>query len=516
MLALDPTAGVEFATRIVSKVYSKVDSDFLRKNAATGVGSILEWYDFAIFGAFADVLAEVLFPPGDNAMLQVLAVYGSAFLMRPIGALLIGAIADSQGRKFALELSIICMTVPTFLIAALPTFALGGYWTVACLVSLRLAQGLFVGGELPTALIFIAENTPERRDAGIFSALQFTFINVGSLMGLAIALFFRSVLSGDDLKAFGWRICFGLGLPLGLLGLMLRRGLADEGELKVVDDDEKDDPAAEATCVGDMLMSSKTQRSLLRPVADAWRHNTRPMLAVTGIYALWTATFNSFLVWYPLGLRMIGVGGAFDLIVSGLAALTILTLGTSLLTRVHDACPMEDESLIKDAGARGRSRFARTRNARTTYKVGAFILVTTVPLMFVVLDETRSFGAAAALLGCASVGLACVAAGVPFIAAMAFDPEVRVLGVGAPLNVSSAVFGGFAPLAAAALFDVRPSLVGVLTAVSGLIGILALRDLEWQFDADGDDDDSTLRRFKRDVAADAANAPPPKSYGAVL
>jgi MFS family permease len=134
-------------------------SGFARLICAIGVGNALEWFDFAIYGALADIIGYHFFPAhrSQTALLASFSVYSSTFLMRPLGGIVMGYIGDNFGRKFALELSISLMVVPGFLMGCLPTFHSIGYLATFFLILLRMLQGLAVGGEMIGAYIFTIE-----------------------------------------------------------------------------------------------------------------------------------------------------------------------------------------------------------------------------------------------------------------------------------------------------------------------------------------------------------------------
>ena len=136
---------------------------------ASVAGNVLEWFDFAIFGYLSDILGEVFFPPSttsssdDNTAtkqqtMESFFVFGLAFLMRPIGGLLFGYIGDYYGRKKALVISIFTMAFPTFLMGTLPGYSSVGRWAIFFLVVVRLLQGLSVGGQLISSLVYLLEN----------------------------------------------------------------------------------------------------------------------------------------------------------------------------------------------------------------------------------------------------------------------------------------------------------------------------------------------------------------------
>ena len=147
------------------------------------MGNVLEWYDFALFGFFSDIIAQVFFPPSESSdnddsvdiqeeltfendnsnLMRSFAVYGGAFLMRPVGGLVIGFIGDKHGRKQAFVLSLFLMAIPTFLMGCLPTYEQVGSLSTILLVICRLLQGMSVGGQLPASLIYTVERKPRER-----------------------------------------------------------------------------------------------------------------------------------------------------------------------------------------------------------------------------------------------------------------------------------------------------------------------------------------------------------------
>ena len=145
------------AGAVGASVKDEGNSD-MRQTLAGVAGNMLEWYDFSIFGYLDDVIGEVFFPPGSNGDANAFLVFGGAFLMRPIGGLLLGYLGDTVGRKKALVLSIFLMAFPTFAMGLLPGYKHIGDWAVVLLILVRLLQGLSVGGQLMSSLVFTLEN----------------------------------------------------------------------------------------------------------------------------------------------------------------------------------------------------------------------------------------------------------------------------------------------------------------------------------------------------------------------
>ncbi len=190
------------------------------------IGNVMEWYDFAVYGYFATVIGRLFFPAG-NPSASLIAAFGAfaaGFLVRPLGGLVFGRIGDIVGRQRALTLSVLAMAVPTVLIGLLPTYEMIGVAAPVLVVLLRIVQGLSVGGEYTSSLIFLAENSkPNRRSQtaiwGMWGA------TAGILLGSAIGAIISNALTQTQLENWGWRIPFLLGALVALTGSLLRRGI---------------------------------------------------------------------------------------------------------------------------------------------------------------------------------------------------------------------------------------------------------------------------------------------------
>lgn len=201
--------------------------------AAGAVGNILEWYDFAVYGYFAAAIGRAFFPSEDKVA-QVLAAFGIfavGFLMRPIGGALIGLVGDRLGRRAALTLSVAAMAIPTFLVGVLPGYHTLGLAAPVLLTLLRMVQGLSVGGEYTTSIVFMVENA-KPGERGLIGAVGSCGAVGGILLGSATGAVLASVMTEAALEAWGWRIPFVLGLLVGLAGLFLRRGIHEEAKAK--------------------------------------------------------------------------------------------------------------------------------------------------------------------------------------------------------------------------------------------------------------------------------------------
>jgi MFS transporter, MHS family, proline/betaine transporter len=202
------------------------------------VGNVVEWYDFALYGAFATVLAGVFFPSGDRHanLLATFAVFATAFIVRPVGAVLLGRRGDRRGRRQVLALAIILMSVATAGVGALPGHASIGLLAPALLLLFHLVQGLSAGGEAGAASAFVVEYAPANR-RGWYGGWIWATLALGLGAGTGAASLLAWGLPPGTLETWGWRLAFPLALPLGLVGLYLRLRLDETPRFRTVQRD---------------------------------------------------------------------------------------------------------------------------------------------------------------------------------------------------------------------------------------------------------------------------------------
>lgn len=204
-----------------------------RAAMASATGTAVEYYEFSIYGYMATIIAPLFFP-GDNpaaALLATLAVFGIAFVIRPIGGVLLGRLADRIGRRRVLLSTVIGMGTATALIGVLPTTAQIGLAAPVLLVLLRLSQGFFAGGEVVGAAAFVAESSPNGR-RGFFGAFTPLGVAVGGALGAIVCGITTGLLSAEQLQAWGWRIPFFLSIPLVIFSFHMRHNVEETPEFK--------------------------------------------------------------------------------------------------------------------------------------------------------------------------------------------------------------------------------------------------------------------------------------------
>lgn len=202
----------------VSKRYTTIVAGF--------IGNVVEWYDFALYGYMAGILAGLFFP-SDNETAALIGAYGvfaAGFIMRPLGSAVFGWLGDTLGPSRTMFVSVVMMALPTFLLGCLPTFESIGLWATALLVLIRIIQGLSVGGEFSSSVTYLVETAPANR-RGLSGSWANTGSIFGSLLGSAVAATVTTVLSESQMHDWGWRLPFLLGGILGITSILMRRHL---------------------------------------------------------------------------------------------------------------------------------------------------------------------------------------------------------------------------------------------------------------------------------------------------
>jgi len=200
---------------------------------AGAVGSVIEYFDFGVYGYVATILAVHFFASGDPvaSLLSTLATFAVAFVLRPVGALLFGHYGDRFGRKNALAMTIVLMAVASGLIGILPSYAAIGLGATVLLVLARCLQGIAAGGELGGAASFVAEKSPNSR-RGLFTSTTQMGALGGSLLASLTVMILNLGLGSEQMLEWGWRIPFLIAIPLGLFGMWIRSGLEETAEFE--------------------------------------------------------------------------------------------------------------------------------------------------------------------------------------------------------------------------------------------------------------------------------------------
>ena len=191
--------------------------------AASSVGTMIEWYDFYIFGSLATVISPLFYPPGNDtlAYFAYLSTFAVGFIVRPFGALFFGRIGDLVGRKYAFLITLLIMGGATAVIGILPTYASIGLLAPVALLVIRILQGLALGGEYGGAAVYVAEHVPDEKRGFYTSFIQIT-ATLGLFVSLAVILVVQNAMTKEAFGAWGWRVPFLISIFLVGISLYIR------------------------------------------------------------------------------------------------------------------------------------------------------------------------------------------------------------------------------------------------------------------------------------------------------
>ncbi len=200
----------------------------IAKKILSGLCSTLEWYDYALYGYFSPIIAELFFPSKiyTNSLLYALGTFAIGFIARPLGALIFGRLGDKYGRVAILKATPILITTPTFLLAILPTYDQIGFVSPLLLIALRIIQGFCVGAEYATNITFLCEHESKNRTY-FMGSIGSCIASSGIFLASLIASLCTLLLSSSLLIEWGWRMAFLLSLPLGITSLFIRRTIIE-------------------------------------------------------------------------------------------------------------------------------------------------------------------------------------------------------------------------------------------------------------------------------------------------
>ena len=242
---------------------------------ASSLGTMFEWYDFFLYGTLAVLLGGLFFPSENPtaALLASLAAFGAGFGVRPLGAVIFGVLGDKVGRKYTFLATLMLMGLSTAAIGLLPTYAQAGIWAPVLLVTLRLLQGLALGGEYGGAAIYVAEHAPMGK-RGLYTSWIQASVVAGFVLSLAVVLLCRLSMEKAAFESWGWRIPFLLSIVMLAISLYVRLKLSES-------------PVFEA-----LKAKGEIARSPLRESFASWAQTRTILAAMIGIAAGFTV------IWY--------------------------------------------------------------------------------------------------------------------------------------------------------------------------------------------------------------------------
>ncbi|EIC84340.1 MFS family transporter [Serratia sp. M24T3] len=367
-------------------------------------GNLVEWFDFYVYSFCSIYFAASFFPSGNSTtqLLQTAGVFAAGFFMRPIGGWLFGYIADKHGRKSSMLISVCMMCAGSLVIACLPTYEAIGAWAPALLLFARLFQGLSVGGEYGTSATYMSEVAIKGR-RGFYASFQYVTLIGGQLLALVVLVGLQQLLSGDELRAWGWRIPFALGALLAVVALFLRRSLNETSDEKT--------------------RAHKDAGSL----KGLWKHK-KAFLMVLGFTAGGSLSFYTFTTY--MQKYLVNTAGMNAKTASGLMtlALFVFMLLQPIVGGLSDKIGRKNSMLI----------------------FSGFATLLTIPILYTLQSVTNPYLAFTLIvIALAIVTFYTSISGL--LKAEMFPAEVRALGVGLSYAVANAVFGGSAEFVALSL-----------------------------------------------------------------
>ncbi|WP_300004556.1 glycine betaine/L-proline transporter ProP [uncultured Cedecea sp.] len=272
----------------VSDVTIIDDARLKKAITAASLGNAMEWFDFGVYGFVAFALGKVFFPDASPSvqMIAALGTFSVPFLIRPLGGVFFGMLGDKYGRQKILSITIIIMSLSTFAIGLIPSYASIGIWAPILLLLAKMIQGFSVGGEYTGASIFVAEYSPDRKRGFMGSWLDFGSI-AGFVCGAGVVVLISSIVGEANFLDWGWRIPFFIALPLGIIGLYLRHALEETPAFQQhVEKMEKDDRQG---------LAEGPKVSFKEIVTKHWRN----LLVCVGLVIATNVTYYMLLTYMP-------------------------------------------------------------------------------------------------------------------------------------------------------------------------------------------------------------------------
>ncbi|AHF69026.1 MFS transporter [Pseudomonas cichorii] len=392
------------------------------------LGGALEIYDFIIFVFFALTLSQLFFPPDMPEWLRLLQSFGifvTGYLARPLGGILMAHFADRLGRKRMFSLSILMMALPCLLIGIMPTYAQIGYWAPLILLALRILQGAAVGGEVPSAWVFVAEHAPAGHRGYALGVLQ-AGLTFGYLLGALTATWLARVFTPAEVLDYAWRIPFLLGGVFGVVGVWLRRWLSE-------------------TPVFVAMQAQRENRQGL-PLGQVLREHRQSLLPAALLTCVLTSAVVVLVVITPTVMQKSFGISASDTFALSAIGIVFLNIGCVLAGMLVD-------------------RIGAWR--------GVIVYSLLLPLGIGVLYASLVLQWLPLTVAYAMAGLASGIVGVvPSVMVGLFPPGIRVSGISFTYNIAYALWASTTPLMLIALMPWSPWVCVAYGVVMGCVGLL--------------------------------------------
>lgn len=366
------------------------------------LGNLFELYDFGVYAYFAVQIGKAIFPSADpvTSILASFATYGVGFLMRPVGAMVLGSYGDRHGRKAALALTITLMAAATGLTGLVPSYDAVGLWAPAMLVAFRLVQGFSTGGEWGGATTFLVEHAPPGRK-GFYGSLQQLSTGLAQILSIGSALLLNAILSTPDLQAWGWRLPFLIGFVLAPIGYYLRSRVAESPEYRQAAEERGVPPA---------------------PLRAAFTEHRGAVLTCFGLTMIWTVANYVFISFLP------------TFAVQSLGMTPTEALSATVCASLANIAVVPLSGLASDRWGR----------APLIVSAAGFAALS-VPL-FLLLSASPSFATLAFVAVVAGGMYGLYNGTAPALLCALFPTRVRYTALSVGYNGAVMIFGGFAPL----------------------------------------------------------------------
>lgn len=413
-------------------------SSLARTVGGTAVGNFTEWFDFGVYSYVIVIISDVIFPDTGWATVLTFAGLAVSFVVRPIGGIFWGFLADRIGRKAILAWTIIMMAFGTFAVGFVPAYASVGLWAPVMLFALRAVQGFSTGGEYVGAMTFLVEHAPDKKRGYLCSFLPVGTLS-GYILGALMVVLLQHLLDHDAMYAWGWRIPFLVAAPLGLIGLYVRLHLEESPAYE-----------KEAQSSDDGGNQSSGWQQIKETVAGQWR----PILVCMGLVLAFNVTNYMLTGYMPTYLeKHIHVAEPLIIVV---LVMVVIALIVTLLGRLSD-------------------RIGR----KPVMYIGSILLLFASVPMFLLIFQGSDW---AVFLGTLPMGLilVCFMSTEPSTLPTMFPTRVRSGATAVGYNISVSAFGGTTPLIAAALVNGTGNLMmpAYILIVAGAVGVVSLLFLD--------------------------------------
>ena len=404
---------------------------------AAVIGNALEWYDFVVFGFLTVIISRLFFPEDSPllALLKTTATFGVGFVMRPIGGIVLGLYADRHGRKAAMQLIMGLMTLALLIIATAPPYAAIGIGAPVLMVVARLLQGFATGGEFAIATAFLVEIAPPGK-RGLYGSLQQLGLTAAALGGAGAGLLVTTLLSPEDLDAWGWRIPFVIGLLIGPVALYIRRHMEETEE----------------------FTRARAAPGPSLPLMTLLHQNLRAVLTTFGLIICGTITYYVILIYIPtFAQQQLGIELA-DAFKVQVVALLCLSAMVPVFGAVSD-------------------RVGR----RPVLMTGCVVLFIALYPMFARTHAAPGLGNLLLMQVVLASSLSIFYGAVSTAVAEQFDARVRSSGLSLAYNLAVMIFGGFAPFFVTWLINatgdpLAPAYYVMFGCAAGLVASFGVRE----------------------------------------